>query len=322
MTINNELTAAPAAENLDLFKNRFRQNMEVLNRSQITVKEYLYGVDKFIAFLNSLEVFNIEGITKEHISMYQKDLYYRLNYKGQQNVASTHNNYLKAVKCFCLFLKNEGYLAYSPAKDIQYAREPKQLPRTILTIEEIKKLFKAVDTKTHVGYRDRTIMELLYSTAIRRKELLNLKPQDVDYTRGLLKVNKGKGGKDRVVPIGKIACKYLENYIKLVRIDLQRKKESPYLFLSLWGNAIGNGTIHDIIYRYAKKAKLNKAVTPHVFRHTCATHLLQQKANIRCVQEILGHYCVETTQRYTQITITDLKEAHQQCHPREKETNY
>ncbi len=309
-------------DNLDLFKNRFRQYMQIINRSERTVKDYQYTLDKFVSFLNEQGVFSIGQIKRENISMYQKHVYYQLNDKGKQNVASTHNNYLKSVKSFCLFLQTEGYTTYNPAKDIQYAKAPKHLPRTILTPEEIKKLFKAPNIHTPVGYRDRTILEVLYSTGIRRKELLSLKPENVDYNRGFLRINQGKGNKDRVVPLGKIACKYLENYIKLVRIDLQRKKESPYLFISLLGNAIGNGTLHDIIYKYAKKAKINKPVTPHVFRHTCATHLLQQKANIRCVQEILGHKCVETTQRYTQITITDLKEAHQKCHPREKEKIY
>lgn len=173
--------------------------------------------------------------------------------------------------------------------------------------------------KHELGYRDRAILEVLYATGIRRQELMNLQPPDADCEKGFLRVNRGKGNKDRIVPLGKIACTYVENYIKLVRIDTARKRNSPYLFLSLMGNRLSRSALRDMIIRYAKKGKINKAVTPHVFRHTCATHLIRHKANIRCVQEILGHQSLDTTQKYTQITITDLKEAHQQCHPREKE---
>ncbi|MBU1121608.1 MAG: tyrosine-type recombinase/integrase, partial [Candidatus Omnitrophica bacterium] len=185
--------------------------------------------------------------------------------------------------------------------------------------KEIKKLLKAPDIHIPIGYRDRTILEVFYSSGIRRQELVNLKPQDVDYEKGFLRVNRGKGGKDRVVPLGRIACKYLENYIKLVRIDLRRIKNCEYLFISTLGNQMEVSTLRRMINRYVKKSRIEKRVTPHVFRHSMATHLIQDKANIRCVQEILGHKSLDTTQIYTQITITDLKEAHKSHHPREKE---
>lgn len=306
-------------ENLELFKQRYRQYMQVLNRSQVTVKRYMRFLDHFTNFLNEIGVTNIQDITKEHIYNYQKEVFYQLNRKGQQNLPQTQNNYLKVVKSFCSFLKGEGYLGYDPAKEIPYAKTPKRLPRTILTQKEVRKLLSQPDIHTPLGYRDKAILELLYSTGIRRSELLNLKPQDIDYERGFLRVNRGKGDKDRIVPLGRIASKYLENYIKLVRIDLQRKKESQYLFLSYRGNRLSEPTLKAMINKYTKKARINKCISPHVFRHTCATHLIQQKANIRCVQEILGHKSLDTTQKYTQITITDLKEAHQKCHPRERE---
>ena len=258
----------------------------------------------------------------KHILYYQKEVFYHLNPKGRQNLPQTRNNYLKVVKSFCDFLKTEGYIARNPAKDISYARTPQLLPRTVLTVREIKKLLKAPDIHTPLGYRDRTILEVLYSTGIRRAELLDLKPNDIDYEKGFLKVERGKGGRGRVVPIGKIACRYIENYIKLVRIDLCRGKGSDHLFLSLRGNRLSEPALKHLINKYTRKARLKKRVSPHVFRHTCATHLVRSKANIRCVQEILGHKSLDTTQKYTQITITDLKEAHACCHPREKEKNY
>jgi len=296
--------------------------MQILNRSEETVSRYLYILNHFASFLSQIGVFDIYEFNKQHILQYQKENFYYLNRKGQQNLPQTQNNQIKAVKSFCCFLYSEGYLSHNPAKDIQYAKTPQTLPKTILTHQEVKKLIMQPDIHTPLGYRDRTILEVLYSTGIRRKELLNLKPQDSDCEKGFLRINQGKGQKDRVVPLGKIACKYLENYIKLVRIDLARMKQSPYLFLSLRGNPMASPTLKHMIYKYTKKARINKRISPHVFRHTCATHLIQKKANIRCVQEILGHKSLDTTQKYTQITITDLKEAHQNCHPREKDKNY
>ena len=308
--------------NLDLFRNRWRQHMEILNKAEKTIVEYLRLVDFFIAFLGKAGVTDIHGITKEHLSQYRKEVFYLLNEKGQQNTFNTQNNYIRAMKTFFYFLHGEGYLNHNPAKGIPYARVPQQLPKTILTPQEAKKLIKAPDIHTPLGYRDRAMLEVLYSTGIRRNEIRNLKPQDVDCEKGFLRVVKGKGGRDRIVPFGKIACKYVENYIRLVRLDLAAKKNLPYLFLTFTGNQLCTSTLAYVVHQYTKKAKINKTVTPHVFRHSMATHLLQKKANIRCVQEILGHKFLDTTQKYTQITITDLKEAHQNYHPREQEKMY
>lgn len=309
-------------DNLDVFKNRWRQHMEILNKAERTLIESLRMLDFFIIFLTKTGITSIYDITKEHVSQYRKEVFYHLNDKGQQNSFHTQNNYIRVMKTFFYFLYSEGYLSCNLAKDIPYAKVPQSLPKTILTPQEAKKLIKMPDIHTPLGYRDRAILEVLYSTGIRRNELRNLKPQDADCEKGFLRVVKGKGGRGRIVPLGRIACKYVENYIRLVRIDLAGKKNSPYLFLTHTGNKFCTSTMREIIHYYTKKAKIKKTVTPHVFRHSMATHLLQKKANIRCVQEILGHKFLDTTQKYTQITITDLKETHQQCHPREREKMY
>ena len=129
---------------------------------------------------------------------------------------------------------------------------------------------------------------------------------------------QGKGSKDRVVPLGQVACKYLHSYLTFVRPELLRQYRSEYLFIAFRGTHLSGQRLRDLIDKYTKLAGLTKHVTPHVFRHTMATHLVQEDANIRCVQEILGHKNVDTTQRYTHVTINDLKKAHQKCHPREK----
>ena len=174
-------------------------------------------------------------------------------------------------------------------------------------------------TGTLLGYRDRVIMEVFYSTGIRRKELINLKLSDVNYPQGYLRINQGKGNKDRVVPLGSIACKYLENYIKGVRPELCGHNHLEELFISRRHGPINPDSIGHLINKYRIKAGIKKRVGSHTFRHTVATHLVRNRANLRHVQEILGHKSLNTTQKYIQLTITDLKEAHRKYHPREQE---
>ncbi len=226
---------------------------------------------------------------------------------------------LKAVKQFTAFLNQAGYTVSDPARDIPYAREPKTLPRSILKPSEARKIMQVPDTKSVLGYRDRTILETLYTSGIRKTEIGNLMVTDVDYTDGFMRINSGKGGNDRVVPIGKIACRYLENYIKSVRPELIRDPYNNYLFLSIRGNRIDCNMVWRTVKKYAKKAKIKKNVHCHTFRHTCATTMLRNKANIRVIQELLGHKSLLSTQIYTHVSINDLKEVHKRCHPRERD---
>ena len=141
----------------------------------------------------------------------------------------------------------------------------------------------------------------------------------MDCQEGFLRVNSGKGGKDRVVPVGRIACRYLENYILAVRPSLLRDPHNDHLFLSLKGNKLSKNMAWEIVKKHAQRAGIRKVVSPHTFRHTCATLMLRNKANIRHIQEMLGHSSLDSTQVYTSVSITDLKEVHSKCHPRERD---
>ena len=161
-------------------------------------------------------------------------------------------------------------------------------------------------------------MEVFYATGIRRNELLALTVADVNLEEELLRVNKGKGGKDRVVPLSTLACKFLESYIKGVRPEWAVKTGTDRLFLSWRGRPLDGNTLRLLVKAHAQRAGVKKRVSCHVWRHTCATHLLKNNANLRHVQEILGHGLLSTTERYLHLTITDLKEAHRKFHPRER----
>ena len=305
---------------LEALAERYLASMRVRNLAPGTIKHHRFYLWRFFEFLGENGVEDVGAITREVVRGYQTRLYEHISGRGEPNSVSTQNNGLKVVKAFLRFLGADGLIVGNPSREIAYARQPKRLPRSVLTQAEMKKILQAPNTKSVLGYRDRTILELLYSTGLRKQEVNNLLVADVDYVDGFVRVNAGKGNKDRVVPLGRIACRYLENYIKAVRPSLIRDPYEKHLFLSLLGRGLSRNVIWDIVRRCVTVAKIMKKVSPHTFRHTCATLMLRNKANIRHIQELLGHASLNTTQVYAAVSITDLKEAHAKCHPRERES--
>jgi integrase/recombinase XerD len=301
------------------YTDKFIQFMKVRNFAKRTIAHNGWKLKKFIRFLVQNNIFNIDLITKETIRSYQIELYQMINAKGLQNSVGYQNGMLSTTKQFTQFLHKRDYLVSDPAKDIEYAKTPKTLPRSILTTSEARKIIHAPNVKTIIGYRDRVILEILYTSGIRKQEIDNLILGDVDYHDGFLRIDNGKGGKDRIVPLGRIACRYLENYIKSIRPDLIKDPYNNHLFLSLRGNRLSKNVVWELVKKYAKKARIKKNVHPHTFRHTCATAMLKNKADLNTIRKILGHASLNTTQIYTHLNITDLKKVHKQCHPREKD---
>ena len=203
---------------------------------------------------------------------------------------------------------------------------PRRLPRNVLTESEMKRLLDAPDKSTVLGYRDKTILEVFYSSAIRRLELLNLNLNDIDLDAGVLRINAGKGNKDRVVPIGKIACRYLKHYVREVRAYLVKDPTNDHVFLSRQGKRISKCMLGLRLKMYVKKAGIEKDISPHTLRATCATHCLRGKKrkhqmHPRHLMELLGHSSMEALNPYLSVSIADLKEAHNRCHPREREAS-
>ncbi len=306
---------------LDLadYAEKYLERLQVLNFARRTIEGRRYALFKFFRFLGQMGVSDIAAVTGGLVRDYQAHLHEETNSLGEPVTVGTQNNNLKVAKLFFRFLKEEDYLAQDPSRDVPYAKVPKRLPRVILTRKEMSKLLRAPDTHSLMGYRDRAMLEVFYSTGLRNSELSALKVEDVDTVEGFVRVNLGKGGKDRVVPLGKIASRYVENYVNAVRPHLAKDPANRWLFLSLRGNPMVRGVIAQTVRRCAKKARMGKPVTAHSLRHTCATQMMRNKANLRHIQELLGHACLSTTQVYTSVTIADLKEAHQKYHPRERE---
>lgn len=300
-------------------QEEYFEYMTLLNRSKTTIRGHRFHLGKFFEFLKGYAIQGITDIHREHILEYQKHLHYSQNQYGRAHQVRYRNRHLAVIKSFFKYLKQVGYVIRDPSNESQYAKEPKTLPKPALTNPEMKKLLKMPDTNTILGYRDRAILELLYSTGIRKQELLNLRLEEVDTEEGFLRVNLGKGAKDRVVPIGKIACKYLETYIKGIRPLIFKAKDKTALFISKRGNPLSKNGLGEIIGKYAQESGLQKHITTHTFRRSCATEMIKNKANLMHVKELLGHNSMDTIQAYCNLSIVDLKEAHQKCHPRERD---
>ncbi len=299
--------------------NKLAQSLKAKNLALRTIENTCWRIEKFTEYLKQNNIFNIDNINKKTIRLYQIELYQTTNAKGLQNSVGHQNNMMSSIKQFTKFLHERGYIVSDPSRDIEYAKIPKALPKSILTKTEARRIIHTPDIRTIIGYRDRAILEVLYTSGIRKAEVNDLTLNDVDYNNGILRIVNGKGNKDRIVPIGRIACRYLENYIKSVRPELIKDPYNNHLFLSLKGNRMSKNMVWEMVKKYASKAKIKKNVHPHTFRHTCATAMLKNKADLNTIRKILGHASLNTTQIYTHLNITDLKAVHKQCHPRERD---
>jgi integrase/recombinase XerD len=260
----------------------------------------------------------IETVTGDLLTEFQSWLYHQPTPRGAARGVADQNRILSGVRGLFAFLKTGGWLTHNPAAALAQAREPRTLPRHVLTPREARRILEAVDTGTAPGHRDRTILEVLYATGIRKAELLALRVPDVNLEDGLLRIERGKGGHDRIVPLSRIAARFLETYLHAIRPELLHGRKTDRLFVTARGRPLDKNLVGELVVRSARAAKIQRRITCHLWRHTCATHLLQNRANLRHVQEILGHRSLATTERYLHLTITDLKEAHRRCHPREK----
>lgn len=302
----------------ELMQN-YKDYLILLNRTEETIRHHIQGVKYFISFLETYHINDIQDVTHDLLSEYRKYRYYRENRYNRRDCVITQNHQLSYVKAFFRWLKREGLIANDPAAELEYAKKPKRLPLPALDNKEMKKLLRQPDTGTLEGYRDRTILEILYSTGMRKSELANLKLEDVDYEQGFIRINLGKGQKDRVVPLGRIASQYLEAYIKGVRPWIKNARQKDDLFVSRKGNRLSRNMLGCLVRRYAVKSKLEKHITCHTFRRSCATEMIKNKSNLMHIKELLGHNSMETVQNYCNLTIVDLKEAHSKYHPRERD---
>ncbi len=277
--------------------------------SKLTLESYGNDLKRYFDFLESEGVSDPEDILPEHIH----DFILLLNDLGL-TVNSVIRN-LSSIRNFHKFMVNEDICPNNPALHIETPKQPKIYP-AVLSVEEIEKIFSVPDTSTELGLRDRTMLEMTYACGLRISELLTLEYNSVIFPEGIVRVI-GKRNKERIVPIGSSALGFLRSYLSDVRPQLAaRGKSKNILFLNSRGNKMSRMGFWKILRKYVQLANLSVEIHPHTFRHSFATHLLEGGADLRSVQEMLGHADISTTQIYTHIDREHLKQVYRQYHPR------
>lgn len=279
------------------------------NLSDNTISSYRNDLKSFNDFLHDLNINDPFEITTDHLNGFFKLL------KELGLVGSSAARYFSSLKGFFLFLMRNKYIVKNPIEKISAPKTSKKLPG-VLDVSEVEKILSLPDVSNKLGLRDKAILELFYACGTRVSELINLKVNDLFLYDEVIRV-LGKGSKERLIPIGSSAIKWINEYLRKSRPLLMKKMKSEnYLFLNSRSTKLSRMGVWKIIERYVKEAEIKKDVHPHTFRHSFATHLLEGGADLRAVQEMLGHADISTTQIYTHIDRDYIKQVHKQYHPR------
>jgi integrase/recombinase XerD len=234
---------------------------------------------------------------------------------GQRLGWSTQRGRLSALKDFLRWLARQNVIVHNPASELELPRPEKRLPQEVLTLAQVGKLLSIPDTSDPLGVRDRALLELFYSTGCRRAELCRLELPDLNTERRTLHIRQGKGKKDRVVPVGERALFWVERYLREVRPRLCLDTRTQALFLTGYGEAFNPDVLSRMVAAWLERAGLPRKGACHTLRHACATHMLECGADIRFIQQLLGHESLDTTAIYTEVSIKQLQEVHARCHP-------
>ncbi len=282
--------------------------------SELTLISYKTDLHQFFSFISMQEDIPVEKITSDLINhQIVRDYLAFLLDKGMSRATMARK--LAALRSFVKFLCRENILPSNPIASVATPRQEKRLPRFLYQVE-INLLLEAPDPGKKNGLRDRAILETLYASGVRVSELVGMNMHDLNLDQGFFKV-QGKGNKERIAPLGSKAEKALREYIQTGRPCLLKKTdENDSVFLNRYGKRLSERSIRNIINKYVEEIALNQKVSPHMLRHSFATHLLNEGADLRSVQELLGHVKLSTTQIYTHLTRDRIKEVYDETHPR------
>ena len=282
------------------------------NASPYTIKNYRHEIRQFLDFLKEQGIDSWDGVDRYVLRRYLAWL------QAEGYVKASIARRISEMRSFCRYLVREDILDTNPIRTISSPKIPKRLPN-YLAPHEVEALLAAPDATVPQGQRDRAIMEVLYASGLRVSEVVSLNLSNLDLRHGELRV-WGKGGKERLALLGQPACRALTRYIQDGRSKLiKENRATNALFLNRWGTRLSTRSVSNVLDKYAKLAGLGRRVTPHVMRHTFATHLLDGGADLRTVQELLGHASLSSTQIYTHVSQARAKEVYRKAHPRARE---
>ena len=295
--------------------SRYLESNAVQGISVDTIKRRDSALRRFIAWCDERGLDDPREITKPILERYQRHLYYYRKSDGEPLSVGSQQVLLTPLKSFFKWLTQENYLLYNPASELVLPKKPKGLPRSILSIDEVLHILEQPDITRAEGLRDRALLEVLYATGIRRSELINLCEHDIDSTRQSLLVKEGKHKKDRYLPLGARALQWIQTYQRDVREQLLIDHRETHLFLTDYGEPFKGSYLGHLVKGYIEQAGINTPGSCHLFRHAMATHMLENGADIRFIQTMLGHSDLSTTEIYTRVSIEKLRAIHAATHP-------
>ncbi|MFS0822869.1 site-specific tyrosine recombinase XerD [Bacillus sp. 1P02SD] len=274
-----------------------------------TVKSYERDLKKYFQYVTKVEnISSFNDVNRLQVIHFLKAL------KEQGNSSRTLARHIASIRSFHKFLFREKVTDHDPTEQIETPQAERTLPK-VLNISEVEALLDAPKSDNPLGIRDKAMLELLYATGLRVSELINLNLADIHLSMGFIRC-LGKGNKERIVPLGSVATKALQSYLDHGRGQLVKQKKTDAFFVNHHGNRMTRQGFWKNLKKIAKNARIEKELTPHTLRHSFATHLLENGADLRAVQEMLGHADISTTQIYTHVTKTRLKDVYKNYHPR------
>lgn len=303
---------------LAAYTDDYLEHLRTLNRTDKAVRSRWNELKYFLRWCHERDLIEPKQVTHVLLESYQRFLFRYRKPNGKPLSVSSQRGRIGGVKCFFSWLCRQHVIEANPASDLQLPREEGRLPEEALSVAQVETLLGLPDIRDPLGIRDRAMLELFYSTGIRRTEMARLKVSDLNREKRILWVRQGKGRKDRVVPVGSRALQWVEKYIEDVRPLLVVSVAEHALFLTGYGTLFNEDVLGRKVREYILKADIGRTTGgAHMLRHACATHMLEGGADIRFIQQLLGHEKLETTAIYTHVTIDQLQSVHARCHPAE-----
>jgi integrase/recombinase XerD len=297
------------------YLQRYNEQMGMRNYSEVTLHRRDSDLRRFFAWCEARSLNEPKEITKAILENYQQYLFYYRQDNDKPLSPTTRNHYINSVKALFKWLAQENYLAFNPAADIVPPRPMATRLPIVLSEGQVEHLLQQPDLTTLQGLRDKAILELFYATGLRRLELCRLGIRDLVMPQQVLYVRKGKGGKDRVLPMGERAHYWVERYLTESRPKLIESIHEEAVFINNYGNPYRDNKLGDLVTRYLKKAHIKTDGSCHLLRHAMATHMMENGAELRYIQVMLGHADLSSTQIYAHVTINKLREIHSATHP-------
>jgi integrase/recombinase XerD len=310
--------AGAAPDALAFWRKPYLESLAARNFADDTLRTRRDAVNFFLGWAVERDLTRPGQITRPILEAYQRWLWRYTKTNGRRLGWRTQSFRLGGLKDFFRWLTRQNVLIHNPASELELPRPEKRLPQDVLTPGQVEQLLSVPDVADPLGVRDRAMLELFYSTGIRRAELCRLELSSLNSERRTLHV-RGKGKKDRVVPVGGRALAWLERYLQETRPRLCLNTHTPTFFLTAYGEAFNPDVLSRMVSVWLKKAGLKRRGCCHVLRHACATHMLENGADIRFIQQLLGHALLDTTAIYTEVSIKQLQEVHARCHPSAKQ---